>query len=82
MPYHVIRYKNGWVVANQHTGKHYSKHAMTKENAEAQMKAMYLHMRPNDIRPQPQLSSPPDIRPQHIPRSPPDMLAHLNPHLQ
>jgi len=70
MPYHVIRYKNGWVVANQHTGKHYSKHAMTKENAEAQMKAMYLHMRPNDI------------RPQHIPRSPPDMLAHLNPHLQ
>ena len=69
MPYHVIKYKNGWVVANQHTGKHYSKHAMTKENAEAQMKAMYMHLRPRDISHQP------------VPRSPPDILAHLNPHL-
>ena len=43
MPYHIIKYKNGWVVANQHTGKHYSKHAMTKENAEAQLRALYVH---------------------------------------
>jgi len=41
MPYHVIKYNGGYVVANQHTGKHYSKHALTKENAEKQLKAMY-----------------------------------------
>ena len=69
MPYHVIKYKNGWVVANQNTRKHYSKHVMTKENAEAQMKAMYMHLRP------------PDITHQPVHRSPPDILAHLNPHL-
>lgn len=82
MPYHVIRYKNGWIVANQNTGKHYSKHALTKENAESQMKAMYLHMRPADIRPQHHLPSPHDIRPQGYPRRLNDILAHLNPHLQ
>jgi hypothetical protein len=49
MPYHVIKYNGGYVVANQHTGKHYSKHALTKENAEEQMKAMYNAMRPRDI---------------------------------
>jgi len=41
MPYHVIKYNGGYVVSNQHTGKHYSKHALTKENAEKQLKAMY-----------------------------------------
>ena len=82
MPYHVIKYKHGWVVANQNTGKHYSKHAMTKEHAEAQMRAMYHVMRPADIRPQYHLPSPATIFAQHSHYRPRDILAHLNPHLQ
>lgn len=82
MPYHVIKYKHGWVVANQNTGKHYSKHAMTKEHAEAQMRAMYHAMRPTDIRPQYHLPSPAAIGVAAKPLRPRDILAHLNAHLQ
>jgi uncharacterized damage-inducible protein DinB len=81
MPYHVIKYKHGWIVANQNTGKHYSKHAMTKENAEAQMRAMYHAMRPADIRPQHHLASPPSLFAPSQHQRPRDILAHLNPHL-
>ena len=70
MPYHVIKYKHGWVVANQNTGKHYSKHAMTKEHAEAQMHAMYHAMRPALLSHATIFSRPRDI------------LAHRNPNLQ
>ena len=49
MPYHIIKYKGGYIVANQNTGKHFSKHAMTKEMAEKQMKALYMHMRPAEL---------------------------------
>ena len=93
MPYHVIKYKHGWVVANQNTGKHYSKHAMTKEHAEAQMRAMYHAMRPGDIRPQHHLPSqrvgtrsdslsPALLSHATIFSRPRDILAPLNPHLQ
>ena len=82
MPYHVIPYKNGFVVANQNTGKHYSKHAMSKEMAERQMKAMYMHLRAPDIRPQHHIGRPINIRPQDLPSRPYDIIAHLNPHLK
>lgn len=43
MPYHIIPFKNGFVVANKLTGKHYSKHAMTKYMAERQLTALRIH---------------------------------------
>lgn len=73
MPYHVIKYKGGYAVANQHTGKVYSKHAMTKEMAEKQMKTLYSHMRPADILGN-QYGHISNVRPH-------DIIAHLNPHL-
>lgn len=92
MPYHVIKYRNGYVVANQHTGKHYSKHPLTKEQAAHQMSALYAHMRAQDIRPQVVPGRPHDIleamnphlfsHPQIVPKRPHDIVEAMNPHLR
>lgn len=44
MPYHVIKSGNGYKVQNKDTGKTYSNKPMTKEKAEAQMRAMYANI--------------------------------------
>lgn len=83
MPYHVIKYKGGYAVANQHTRKVYSKHAMSKEMAEQQMKALYSRMRPADILGNQSVTRPGDLISNygHLPRvRPHDIIAHLNPH--
>jgi hypothetical protein len=72
MPYHIIKYKGGYSVANQNTGKIFSKHAMTKEMAEKQMKALYMHMRPAEL--VSNYGHLPKVRPR-------DIVKDMNPHL-
>lgn len=43
MPYVVVPVKGGFQVTNLITGKRYSKKPLTKEMAEKQMRALYIH---------------------------------------
>lgn len=43
MPYHVVKSGSGYKVRNKRTGKTYSNKPITKERAEAQMRAMYAN---------------------------------------
>jgi hypothetical protein len=49
MPYKVVKHKNGYVVVNENTGKMYSKHALSRDMAERQLKAIYTHTKDTPI---------------------------------
>ena len=53
MPYHVVKSGSGYKVHNKRTGKTYSKRPLSRERAEAQMRAMYANSSGESIAPNP-----------------------------
>jgi hypothetical protein len=43
MPYALVKVKGGYKVQNMQTGKYYSSHPMSKEQAMKQMLALHIH---------------------------------------